>query len=175
MTPSVRKVPLLLSTLILLSIFSSAQAAVVQFNVLLSGSAEVPGPGDANGSGLALLRIDNVANTINWNITTNDIALPITGAHIHQAVEGASGPIVVDFNGQLSGSNLYDADLASVLADSHGFYVNIHTSEFGGGAIRGQLCDPIAAPVPVPAAAWLFGSGLMGLVGVMRRRTSKNK
>jgi hypothetical protein len=27
-----------------------------------------------------------------------------------------------------------------------------------------------AAPVPLPAAVWLFGSGLMGLVGVSRRR-----
>ena len=26
--------------------------------------------------------------------------------------------------------------------------------------------------VPVPAAAWLFGSGLIGLAGVARRRTS---
>jgi hypothetical protein len=26
------------------------------------------------------------------------------------------------------------------------------------------------APVPLPAAVWLFGSGLMGLVGVSRRR-----
>lgn len=27
-----------------------------------------------------------------------------------------------------------------------------------------------ASPIPVPAAAWLFGSGLLGLVGVARRR-----
>jgi hypothetical protein len=26
------------------------------------------------------------------------------------------------------------------------------------------------AAVPVPAAAWLFGSGLLGLIGVARRR-----
>jgi hypothetical protein len=26
--------------------------------------------------------------------------------------------------------------------------------------------------VPVPAAAWLFGSGLLGLVGVARRKQS---
>lgn len=31
--------------------------------------------------------------------------------------------------------------------------------------------DPMAAPVPVPAAVWLFGSGLLGLIGVARRRT----
>jgi len=27
-------------------------------------------------------------------------------------------------------------------------------------------------PVPVPAAVWLFGSGLIGLVGVARRKRS---
>ncbi|TKB92070.1 MAG: VPLPA-CTERM sorting domain-containing protein, partial [Nitrospira sp.] len=27
-------------------------------------------------------------------------------------------------------------------------------------------------PVPLPAAVWLFGSGLAGLLGVMRRRQS---
>jgi hypothetical protein len=32
----------------------------------------------------------------------------------------------------------------------------------------GNLCAP--SQVPVPAAAWLFGSGLLGLVGVARRR-----
>ncbi len=34
-----------------------------------------------------------------------------------------------------------------------------------------QLTIPFAAPVPVPAAAWLLGSGLLGLIG-MRRRNS---
>ena len=28
------------------------------------------------------------------------------------------------------------------------------------------------SPVPLPAAAWLFGSGLVALVGLARRRTS---
>lgn len=30
--------------------------------------------------------------------------------------------------------------------------------------------NPTGTPVPLPAAVWLFGSGLMGLVGVSRRR-----
>ena len=35
----------------------------------------------------------------------------------------------------------------------------------------GNLCAP-PPEVPVPAAVWLFGSGLLGLVGVARRRKS---
>lgn len=30
--------------------------------------------------------------------------------------------------------------------------------------------DLLLTPVPVPAAAWLFGSGLLGLIGVARRK-----
>ncbi len=172
MTPFIRKALYLVPTLVLLAV-SSAQAAIVQFNVPLSGSGEVPGPGDSDGNGFAALSIDSATNTISWNITANSIGLPVTGAHIHKAGEGASGPIVVDFSAQLSGSGLVDSDLASVVADPHGFYANIHNSEFSAGALRGQLCDP--APVPIPAAAWLFGSGLMGLIGVARRRTSTNR
>ena len=43
-----------------------------------------------------------------------------------------------------------------------------------GGAFNGQTgswtLTGTATAVPVPAAAWLFGSGLVGLVGVARRR-----
>ncbi len=31
---------------------------------------------------------------------------------------------------------------------------------------------PVTNPVPVPAAAWLFGTGIMGLVGFSRRKIS---
>ncbi|RKZ64268.1 MAG: hypothetical protein DRQ44_09390, partial [Gammaproteobacteria bacterium] len=34
----------------------------------------------------------------------------------------------------------------------------------------GFLATASASPVPVPAAFWLFGSGLIGLIGVARRR-----
>ena len=38
------------------------------------------------------------------------------------------------------------------------------------GDITGQIQGVDLAPVPVPAAVWLFGSDLIGLVGVARRR-----
>ena len=40
----------------------------------------------------------------------------------------------------------------------------------------GRLYDNVnfdVAPIPVPAAVWLFGSGLIGLVGVARRRKAQ--
>lgn len=145
---------------------AATHAALVQFIVPLSGSQEFPGPGDTDGNGLANLIIDDVANSISWTFTVNNIVLPLSGAHIHQGNAGASGPVVVNFNSQLSGSGLVDADLANVLANPTGFYVNLHNASFPGGAIRGQL----AAPVPLPAAAWLFGTGLLGLLGMARRK-----
>ena len=33
-----------------------------------------------------------------------------------------------------------------------------------------SIIDNITAVVPVPAAVWLFGSGLLGLVGIARRK-----
>jgi hypothetical protein len=45
--------------------------------------------------------------------------------------------------------------------------VNFSDATFGGSAYA-----DVKAPVPIPAAAWLFGSGLLGLVG-LRRKFSK--
>ena len=59
---------------------------------------------------------------------------------------------------------------------------NYHTSGLGAGAatvslfsVNKDLLDATAGhflvkAVPVPAAVWLFGSGLLGLIGVARRK-----
>jgi hypothetical protein len=41
-----------------------------------------------------------------------------------------------------------------------------------GGAIFLDNASLTVTPVPVPAAVWLFGSGLIGLIGIARRRKS---
>jgi hypothetical protein len=57
-----------------------------------------------------------------------------------------------------------EAALTAGLADGKAYF-NIHTNAYPGGEIRGFL-----APVPVPAAVWLFGSGLVALIGFARRK-----
>ena len=44
------------------------------------------------------------------------------------------------------------------------------TGESGAPRFDSMSMTASANPVPVPAAVWLFGSGLLGLVGVARRR-----
>ena len=60
--------------------------------------------------------------------------------------------------------------------DGSNFDIN-WTSLIVGGPFDGQTgtynVSGTYSVVPVPAAAWLFGSGLLGLVGVARRRRSK--
>jgi hypothetical protein len=52
--------------------------------------------------------------------------------------------------------------------ESGGTYLNIHTVNFGGGEIRGQL-----TAVPEPTSLLLLGSGLVGLVLTQRRKLAK--
>ncbi len=42
-----------------------------------------------------------------------------------------------------------------------------------GGEFNVHVTAIDASPVPVPAAVWLFGSGLLGLIGIARRKTNR--
>lgn len=58
--------------------------------------------------------------------------------------------------------------------DLSGLFTIYAQNDFGANVFVTRI-DGVSAPsaVPVPAAAWLFGSGLVGLIGIMRRRDSK--
>jgi hypothetical protein len=147
----------------------AARPATITFVVPLDGQQEVdaggnPGQGDPDGAGTATLMIDDATNTISWSISVQNIDSVIL-AHIHVGNAGTNGAPVVDFNGQLTGSGLFDADLAAVLANPTGYYVNVHTTAFQAGAIRGQLGEPVPEPASIAlllASAAALGWGRRG-------------
>lgn len=122
---------------------SPAQAAHVR-TVPLTGAAEAPNPGDPDGSGLARVALYPDAGEICYVLEVQDVALPVTAAHIHEAPAGTAGPVVVTLEAPTKGRsrNCQSVDPALVqelFDDSADYYVNIHNAEFPGGALRGQL------------------------------------
>jgi hypothetical protein len=131
----------------------------------LTGAQEVPGPGDPDGSGRALVRLsgDQACFLLKWSRITAPVA-----AHIHVGRSGVAGGIVVGFfMGQLpdtlnavAGCAAADpAVVDAIVANPRGYYVNIHTADFPGGAIRGQLhrADDVDLDVPDQLTARLLG------------------
>ncbi len=112
------------------------------FVVNLRGSAEVPGPGDPDGRGLAFFDFTN--DEICYNMRVDDTATA-TAAHIHEAPAGVAGPVLVtlvkpDENGVVAACQDVDpAIIADILDNPQNYYVNVHNAEFPGGAVRGQL------------------------------------
>ncbi|MES5824485.1 CHRD domain-containing protein [Streptomyces sp. RG80] len=117
----------------------------------LRGANEVPvdgGPavGDKDGAALEFVKVkgDKVSVAVTWRGTGRPTAL-----HIHQGAKGTNGGVKVDF-GKLLGKakghsvtgtvKVKDAALLDALKNDPGaFYANLHTTEFPGGAVRGQL------------------------------------
>ena len=108
----------------------------------LTGAAEV-GSGDPDGSGSALVGLSPGGNEICYSITVSGLGTP-TAAHIHKGAAGTNGPVVVPFNPPVDGSvtgcvSVDPALLKDIQQHPENYYVNVHTDEFPGGAIRGQL------------------------------------
>ena len=111
----------------------------------LTGAAEAPGPGDTDGSGSATIRLRAGQGQICFELTVQNVTLPAAAAHIHEGAAGVPGPVVVtltapDATGMSSGCVTVPRPLvADILANPAGYYVNVHTTDFQDGAVRGQL------------------------------------
>ena len=114
-----------------------------KFKTSLSGAAEIPGPGDPDGSGEATITINPGKSQVCWKLNVRNIA-PATAAHIHIGLAGMSGGVVVALSapsgGTSEGCATVDRSLADAIRKSpSSYYVNVHNADFGNGALRGQL------------------------------------
>ncbi|MEP7272489.1 MAG: CHRD domain-containing protein [Acidobacteriota bacterium] len=111
--------------------------------VALSGGAEVPGPGDTDGSGMAELTMNHDKGEMCYDITAKDIQTP-TAAHIHIGAADKAGAVKIAFKKAADGTwkgcaSADQATLNEIMKTPGNYYVNVHTAEFPAGAIRGQL------------------------------------
>ncbi len=116
-------------------------------STVLTGDRAVPGPGDPNGLGRALVSPRPAEGTVCVDIRYKNIVKP-TGAHIHEGSPTEAGPVVVDFTpliatsapGTIKGCVAVDPALARDIAQNPSdYYVDVHNAGYPDGAIRGQL------------------------------------
>ncbi|HEU4830250.1 MAG TPA: CHRD domain-containing protein [Gemmatimonadales bacterium] len=131
------------------------------FIAVQSGDEEVP-PVETRGHGTATFTLSTDGTTLSYRLITAGVE-GITQSHIHLGAPGANGPVVVFLfglvpagvssngvlaEGTITQSNLiprpdigFGATMAELVAAmrSGGAYVNVHTLDFPGGEVRGQV------------------------------------
>jgi hypothetical protein len=131
-------------------------APKAKYEITLNGASE-PGGGDPNGTGISKISVKSKTNTV--CVSTKKVfgvLLPSTGHHIHSGAAGVAGPIVVPL-GQVTAKpskpgypekagksakvcgTASSAQILSMINDPELWYVNVHSSQFPGGAIRRQF------------------------------------
>ena len=114
------------------------------FTTTLSGASEVPA-GDPDATGTATVWVNPGQGTVCYSWSVSNVVTPVAAAHIHHAVAGVAGPVVVPLppTGPSSGAGCttgVDRSLAlDIIRHPWEYYVNTHNAAFPAGAARGQL------------------------------------
>jgi hypothetical protein len=87
-----------------------------------------------------------------YTLEVRDLTMAPFAAHIHIGPRNVAGPIVVglltppaatstvsECITAVEGGDLTPAELAAIAADPRNYYVNVHTNNWPGGEVRGQL------------------------------------
>ena len=154
---------------------ASAQAATFTFTTMMTGAAEFP-PVTSPAYGSAQVTFDDAALSVTVSETWADLLGGATVNHIHVAtMPGGVGGVALGFpipNPSPSTGSFYgvftlgSASFDSLLMNTNAglAYVNLHSTAFPSGEIRGFL-----APIPEPETYALMALGL-GFVGLWTRR-----
>jgi len=127
-------------------IFSTTALAQQKFNVSIDPLQEVPMRPSSAGRGSCVVTLNTAETQFTVSCSYSGTTSNVVGGHIHDnGPVGVNSPVRFNFNltGGTSGTvgpltfSVTPAEVANLRA--HLWYVNIHTSMFPGGEIRGQV------------------------------------
>ena len=137
-----RTLPVIAALIATLVLAAPAGAAVKRLQANLAGSSAT----DSDGSGTAKLRLDRARKRVCFTITVRDID-DVVAAHIHRNSD--SGIAVDLITAPASGNRFTGCTedvrkslIRQILRRPRRYYVNVHTTPFPGGAVRGNLRKP---------------------------------
>lgn len=153
-----------LTLLLIVSALPHLAWGQLDFRAVLSGSNEVP-PRATPAFGAAFATLDPTTNLFEFNYSFQDLLSEQTGAHIHLGAIGVNGPVIYPLPMGSPASLsivLTPEDVANLQAGL--WYVNVHSTTYRGGEIRGQLL-----PVPEPST-YAAGAAALLLAAILGRR-----
>jgi hypothetical protein len=147
-----------------------------KYEATLQGGQEVPAV-PSPGSGYC--RIQLVGSSVEVECSYDGLTGDAVMSHIHAAPQGSNGPVILALSvtggtsGKITGSGMLPvADVLKLRAGET--YINLHTTTFPPGELRGQILP--AASVPVPASStWsrLLGVMLLLIMGTASLRAMR--
>jgi hypothetical protein len=157
----------------LASAIQMVSAADIFYVANLDPSGEHAGVSSRSGSGTANLTLNGTS--LSWTVSYSGLSGISTASHIHgPAAVGTDAAVEVTLaqpsqlgftSGSFSGSGTISQTVIDQMNNGLA-YVNLHSSTFGGGEIRGQV-----ALVPEPTTMALFaGAGVM-MMALRRKRS----
>ena len=160
-----RRLTVVLSVVALLAVSAlpvSSADPRENFRAHLTGAEEVP-PVDTRAQGQAIFQLSADGSSLSYKLIVANI-VDVTQAHIHLGPVGVNGPVVVwlypsappaqlipgRFQGVLAEGTITEDSLVGPLAEATfddllaamragDTYVNVHTSQFPPGEVRGQI------------------------------------
>jgi hypothetical protein len=132
---------LLLAGLVPLAALAGSRAMHPELGAKLVGTVEVP-KGAPRGHGIVNVTLNATKGTVCWTFAGIAGIGKATAAHIHKSPAGKAGPVVVPFGAAYKTKGCTKAAkrlIGAIESNPNGYYVNVHTAKYPGGAIRGQL------------------------------------
>jgi hypothetical protein len=122
---------------------ASEQEGGKKLKATLTGAAEVPGPGDADGTGAFTATLNPGQNQVCYELRVSNIGAA-NAAHIHTGGPTVAGSVLLNLKAPANGSSKECATLdrekvLEIIKTPEKYYVNVHNADFPDGAVRGQL------------------------------------